>query len=79
MVLQTLRTLGRISRCAFVFNMLTSYADPERMRPDLYYGNPSFFFDHCKRQIAPHVALLHDYGSYDFTIMVSKGPNQSSV
>jgi len=60
----------RLSRKGFAFNMLTSYSHPERRRDDLYYGNPGFFFDHCKRNLSPNVALLHDYGHYEFTIVV---------
>ena len=55
------------------FNMLTQYSDADRMRPDLYYGDPCFFFDYCKRNFSRNVALLHDYNLYDFTILVRKG------
>lgn len=71
-VLDTLDRLDRISQAGFGFNMLTAYSDPERMRPDLYYGEPCFFFDHCKRRFSRNVALLHDYGLYEFTILVRK-------
>jgi len=54
------------------FNMLTKYSDADRMRPDLYYADPLFFFDYCKRNFAKNVALLHDYHLYDFTIIVRK-------
>jgi len=68
-----LRMAAKCSR-GLSFNMLTSYSDVERMqaRPDLFYGDPLFFFDFCKRNVAPNVALLHDYGLYDFTIIVRK-------
>jgi SAM-dependent methyltransferase len=68
--LETIATLGRLSTVAFAFNMLTSYSDRDRMRPDLYYGDPCFFFDHCKRSFSRDVALLHDYGAYEFTVIV---------
>ena len=71
-ILETLRALDRLGRRGFAFNMLTSYSDPERMRDDLYYGDPSFFFDHCKRTYSRNVALLHDYGLYEFTLLVRK-------
>jgi SAM-dependent methyltransferase len=67
------RTIDRIaawSRRGFAFNALTSYSDPERMRVDLYYPNPCTLFDHCKRRFSRQVALLHDYGLYEFTILV---------
>jgi hypothetical protein len=68
-VLETVAVIAGLSRRGFAFNMLTSYSDPERMRPDLYYGDPTFFFDHVKRGYARNVALLHDYGLYEFTII----------
>lgn len=71
-VLDTLRSLDRLGRRGFAFNMLTSYSDPERMRDDLYYGDPCLFFDHCKRTYSRNVALLHDYGLYEFTLLVRK-------
>jgi SAM-dependent methyltransferase len=71
-VLQTVATLDRLGRSGFAFNMLTSYSDPERMRADLYYADPCAIFDHCKRNFSRQVALLHDYGLYEFTILVRK-------
>jgi SAM-dependent methyltransferase len=68
--LRTIGTLAGLSTTAFAFNMLTKYSDADRMRPDLYYADPSFYFDFCKREIARDVALLHDYGAYEFTMIV---------
>ena len=42
------------------------------MRADLFYGDPTFFFDHCKRKYSRNVALLHDYDLYEFTIIVRR-------
>lgn len=72
LVIDNLHTMNRLSTRGFSFNMLTSYSDPEYMRPDLYYGDPCFFFDYCKRNFSKNVAVLHDYGLYDFTILVRK-------
>jgi SAM-dependent methyltransferase len=69
-VLDGIAQLARLSRKGFAFNMLTSYSDPDRMRSDLYYGDPSFYFDHCKRTYSRWVALLHDYRLYEFTMIV---------
>jgi len=71
-VLHTTAILDRLGERGFAFNMLTSYSDADRMRSDLYYGDPSFFFDHCKRTYSKQVALLHDYGLYEFTVLVRK-------
>jgi hypothetical protein len=68
--LDTIRELADRARLGLAFNMLTSYSDPERMVERLYYGDPGFYFDWCKRNLSRHVALLHDYGLYEFTILV---------
>ena len=69
-VLETLDTLARLGRRGFAFNLLTSWSDADRMRPDLFYADPARFFDHCKRNYSRHVALLHDYGLYEWTMLV---------
>lgn len=61
-----------LSSKGFASNFLTKYSDPERMRPDLYYADPLYLFDHCKRHYSRNVALLHDYRLYDFTLIVRK-------
>ena len=70
--LEVISRLSSLSTRGFAFNMLTSYSDPERKRPDLYYADPLFFFDYCKRNHSRQVALLHDYGLYEFTLIVRK-------
>lgn len=71
-ILHTLNELWALSNKGLAFNLLTSYSDPERMRSDLYYGQPTFFFDYCKMRFSRQVALLHDYGLYEFTIIVRR-------
>ena len=71
-VLRTLDQLDAESRRGFAFNCLTRYSDPARMRKDLYYADPARLFDHCKARFATNVALLHDYGLYEFTVLVRK-------
>ena len=68
-VLSTLEVIAGLSERGFAFNMLTSYSDADRMRSDLYYADPKYFFDVCKHY-ARNVALLHDYGLYEFTLIV---------
>lgn len=67
-----LDTLDRTSRRGFAFNCLTSYSDADRMRDYLYYASPGGMFDRCKQLYARNVALLHDYGLYEFTVLVRK-------
>lgn len=70
----TLDVLYRTSRLGFAFNCLTSYADEDKKRDYLYYADPCKLFDLCKRRYSSQVALLHDYGLYEFTILVRKIP-----
>lgn len=70
-ILYTLNKITNLSRKGFSFNMLTKYSDIEHMRHDLYYGDPLFFFDYCKKNFSRFVSLLHDYPLYEFTILVT--------
>jgi SAM-dependent methyltransferase len=69
-VFQTLEDMAAKSRRGFAFNVLTSYSDVDKMRPDLFYADPCEMFDLCKRRYARNVALVHDYDLYEFTILV---------
>jgi len=71
-ILSTLEQMNEKSLRGFSFNMLTKYSDKEYMRDDLYYADPLFIFDYCKRNFSKEIALLHDYGLYEFTILVRK-------
>jgi len=68
----TLDMMHATSRKGFAFNCLTTYSDTDKMRDHLYYADPAVVFDSCKRRYSRHVALLHDYGLYEFTILVRK-------
>ena len=68
----TLRALDKFSLKGFAFNCLSSYSDEDKRRDDLYYADPRDLFDHCKRRFSRNVTLLHDYGLYEFTILVRK-------
>ena len=61
-----------LSHRGFASNFLTKYSDADKMRADLYYADPLYLFDYCKRNFSKNVALLHDYHLYDFTILVRK-------
>jgi SAM-dependent methyltransferase len=66
----TLDVLDRTSSLGFAFNCLTAYSDEEKKRYYLYYADPCQLFDLCKRRYSRQVALLHDYGLYEFTVLV---------
>lgn len=71
-ILRTLHSMDIKSSKGFAFNALTSYSDTELMNMELFYSDPLWLFDYCKRNFAKNVALLHDYSLYDFTILVKK-------
>jgi SAM-dependent methyltransferase len=73
-VLATLDRLNELSTRGFAFNMLTRYSEPHLMREELHYADPAAVFDHCKRLYSRHVALLHDYGLWEFTVLVRREP-----
>lgn len=68
-VLDTLDRIRSLSRKGFAFNALTVHSDADRMRPDLHYADPLELFERC-RAYSRHLALLHDYPLYEFTIVV---------
>jgi hypothetical protein len=71
-ILSTIHAMNEHSKIGFSFNCLTSYSDPDKKRPDLYYADPLYLFDYLKKNISKNIALYHDYGLYDFTIIVKK-------
>jgi SAM-dependent methyltransferase len=71
-VLGVFNEFNQLSRHGFSSNFLTKYSDADKMHPDLYYADPLFIFDYCKRNFSKNVALLHDYRLYDFTLIVRK-------
>ncbi|WP_375227372.1 class I SAM-dependent methyltransferase [Roseobacter sp. S98] len=68
----TLDMMNARNTRGFAFNCLTSYSDAEKMRDYLFYADPSWMLDLCIRKYSKNVALLHDYGLYEFTILVRK-------
>jgi SAM-dependent methyltransferase len=78
-VAKTIATLARHSRKGFAFNMLTSYADREKLRDYLYYADPGEYFRMCKESWSRNVALLHHYDLYEFTVLVKLGSEPKSL
>ena len=71
-VFNTIELMNEKSQNGFAFNMLTSYSDTSKMRPDLFYADPCLYFDWCKKHYSKNVALLHDYNLFEFTLIVRK-------
>ncbi len=68
-ILHLLGKIAELSKKGFSFNMLSSYSDKKYLRSDLYYADPLFFFDYC-RKYSNYVSILHDYPLYEFTVRV---------
>lgn len=71
-ILKQLDIIHQKSMKGFAFNLLTIYSDKDLMKEELFYAEPSFFFDYCKKNFSKNIALMHDYDEYDFTIIVRK-------
>lgn len=78
-VAQTIGTLAAHSTRGFAFNMLTRYADAEKLRDYLHYADPGEYFQLCKERWSRNVALLHDYDLYEFTLVVKLGSEPKAL
>jgi SAM-dependent methyltransferase len=67
---ETLDVLARAGRKGFGFNVLSLTSDPDRRRPSLYYADPTEMLGYCLSRYGRSVALLQDYGLYEFTVLV---------
>jgi SAM-dependent methyltransferase len=67
---QTLSNMFEYSTRGFAFNLLSTYVDYRE--PHLFYGDPLYFFNFCKRRFSRHVSLLHDYPLFEWTMTVNK-------
>ncbi|GAC1347693.1 MAG: hypothetical protein NVSMB18_33490 [Acetobacteraceae bacterium] len=74
----TIDTLARAGRCGFGFNMLSLSSDPERRRPDLHYADPAATMASCIARYGRHVAVLQDYGLWEFTLLVRQPGSQTA-
>jgi SAM-dependent methyltransferase len=69
-VKNTISHMYKSSNKGIAFNFLTKYVDWEA--EDLYYADPAFYFDFCKRELSKYVNVIHDYNLYEFTITMVK-------
>ncbi|MES2593563.1 MAG: class I SAM-dependent methyltransferase [Bacteroidota bacterium] len=71
-IIKTLTEINQIATKGFSFNILTKYSDQHYMKEYLYYADPLFLFDYCKKTFSKFVCLKHDYPLYEFSIIVRK-------
>jgi SAM-dependent methyltransferase len=67
---ETIDILARVGRRGFAFNILSLSSDPERRAANLYYADASQMLSYCLGRYGRMVALLQDYGLYEFTVIV---------
>jgi SAM-dependent methyltransferase len=67
---QTVDILAQAGRRGFAFNMLSMSSDPDKRRSNLYYADPADMLAHCLSRYGRSVALLQDYGLYEFTVVI---------
>ena len=65
-----LNELCSYSGKGFAFNLLSTYVDWQESH--LYYGDPCYWFDFCKKNYSKKVTLLHDYDLFEWTILIRK-------
>ena len=66
----TIDVLAQAGRHGFAFNVLSLSSDPERRVDHLYYADAAEMLSYCLRRYGRSVALLQDYGLYEFTVIV---------
>jgi len=71
-VFDTIDRMAALSLRGFAFNLLTADSDPDRRKPNLFYCDPMDAFSRCRARYGRAVAVLQDYGLYDFTVIVRK-------
>ena len=69
---RTIDVLAQAGRRGFAFNALTMSGDPALRRSDLYYADPADMMAHCIGRFGRSVALLQDYGLWEFTLLVRR-------
>jgi SAM-dependent methyltransferase len=65
---EMVQRMWALSREAIAFNLMTDQVD--RRAPALHYANPGAWLDFCRRALARHVALRHDYALHEYTLYV---------
>jgi hypothetical protein len=71
-VYRTIDVLANTGRRGFGFNVLTTCGDPLLRRADLFYAEPASMLTHCLSKYGRSVALLQDYGLWEFTLLVRR-------
>jgi SAM-dependent methyltransferase len=71
-VRDTIDVLALAGQRGFAFNVLSLSSDPARRAAHLYYADAIEMLSHCLSRYGRSVALLQDYGLYEFTVLVRR-------
>lgn len=72
LISSTIEAMHEKARIGIAFNFLTGFSDKDRMEERLYYADPGSILNYCVSKFGRRVSLNHDYGLYEFTVMVWK-------
>ena len=62
--------LARTGRRGFAFNVLSLSSDADKRSGTLYYADAAEMLSYCLHRYGRSVALLQDYGLYEFTVVI---------
>jgi hypothetical protein len=71
-ILHVLDGINEKSALGFAVNFLSTYSDSDKRKSKLFYANPLRMFDCFRRRYSRNLSLMHDYGLYEFSIVVRK-------
>ena len=71
----SLQHVWRATSSCMAFNVLSLYSDADRRSHHRYYGAPEDWLSWCVATFGRHVFILHDYGLYEFTMLVRRQPD----
>jgi len=68
----TIDQMAAMARRGWGFNVLSLHSDPARRRADLFYADPAGMLNRLVRRHGRSIALLQDYGLYEFTFLMRR-------
>ena len=69
-ILRTVTNMYANTTRGIAFNCLSLYSDPDKRSEHLYYADPSDILHFCLDNLSSNVVCLHNYGLWEFTILV---------
>ena len=67
--------LFSLTKSTLAINFLSSISDKEKQRDDHFYCDPSEYLKFLLQEVSDKVSLIHDYGMWDFCVIVKRDSN----